>query len=288
MAADWRPDRLLTRLRRHPLRIDARLEDCVTLTYALPADVLRRLLPPGLELETMGGYGFTAVALVRARALRPAGFPERCGKDFFLAGYRIFCRFRLPDGRRLRGLRILRSDASPWPMAVGGNLLTHYNYHLCDAAVERSADRIAIVVHTGDRYGDVAVAANLADGALPPGSPFSSVREARRFAGPLPFTFDYEPETHAIIAIRATRANWHPAPIAVDVTRVGFFDQPEFAGCTPVLAAAFHVTDVDYRWERGVRYPLADRALQQENERRRDTSSLMKKRKSVSPSPLLL
>jgi hypothetical protein len=82
------------------------------------------------------------------------------------------------------------------------------------------------------------------------------VREARRFAGPLPFTFDYERETHAIVAINATRTHWQPAPIEVDVRRIAFFDQPAFRSCTPVLAAAFYVKNVDYRWERGVRYRL--------------------------------
>ena len=101
--------------------------------------------------------------------------------------------------------------------------------------------------------------ADLATAALPAGSPFRSVRDARRFAGPLPFTFDYEPETHAIIAINALRTNWQPAPVAVDVRRVSFFDQAVFEGCTPVLAAAFHVKDVDYRWARGVRHALPDR-----------------------------
>src|SRR5262245_22644797 len=56
---------LLPRLRRHPIPIEAGLEDCVTLTFALPPSVLRPLLPPGLELETFGGLGYVAVALVR-------------------------------------------------------------------------------------------------------------------------------------------------------------------------------------------------------------------------------
>jgi len=91
---------------------------------------------------------------------------------------------------------------------------------------------------------------------LPPTSPFRSVREARRFAGPLPFTFDYEPETHSIVAIEAARSNWKPVPVDVDVRRIGFFDQPAFAGCAPRLAAAFRVTDIDYHWKKGVRHAL--------------------------------
>jgi hypothetical protein len=116
--------------------------------------------------------------------------------------------------------------------------------------------RIHVSVRTPDRGGDVEVTVDPAANVLPSGSPFPSVRDARRFAGPLPFTFDYEHETHAIIAIRATRTNWRPAPVAVNVQRVTFFERPEFAGCTPILAAAFHVKGIDYRWERGVRHGL--------------------------------
>src|SRR5688572_572425 len=123
---------LRTRLRRHPFAVEAHFDECITLTYALPADVLRPLVPPGLELETLRGQGFVAVALVQTRSLKPEVLPPGLGQDFFLAGYRVFTTFRRPDGRRLRGLRILRSDADRTMMVVGGNLLTHYNYHRCD------------------------------------------------------------------------------------------------------------------------------------------------------------
>jgi Uncharacterized conserved protein (COG2071) len=254
------PFTLRARLQRHPVPIEAHLEDCLTLTYALPPDALRRLLPPGLVLDTFGGYGFVAVALVQTRRLRPAGLPEACGQDFFLAGYRVFVRFRTADGRTLRGLFILRSDADRRAMVTGGNLLTHYNYHRCRAAIDESAHRLRVAVTTPDSIGSLDVSADLLDATLPAGSPFSKVREARRFAGPLPFTFDYERESNAIIAIRATRTAWRPAPVAADVRRLAFFDQPIFDGCTPILAAAFHVKDIDYRWERGVRHALNEPA----------------------------
>jgi len=256
VAESREPRGWFARLRRHPIPIEAHLQDCITLTYALPAPVLRRLLPPGLELDTFNGFGFVAIAVVRATSLRPAGWPKQCGQDFFLAGYRVFTKFRLPDGRTIRGLRILRSDASRWPMVAGGNLLTHYNYHRCDAVVEVSAGRAHVTVRTADSAGDLDVGIDGARPQLPPGSPFPSWRDARRFAGPLPYTFDYEAETHAIVVIRATRTNWRPEPLTADVRRVAFFDRPEFVGCTPILAAAFHVTGIDYRWERGVTHNL--------------------------------
>jgi uncharacterized membrane protein YphA (DoxX/SURF4 family) len=256
-AAGWRgPAKLRARLKRHPLPIDAHFRDCLTLTYAIPEKILAPLLPPGLELETVNGQGFVAVALVQTEDLRPSELPRAAGQDFFLAGYRVFTRFKTASGRSLRGLRILRSDTDQAVMAAGGNLLTHYNYHRCTVAISTTAEAIDVAVRSADGAGDLEISARPREHVLPPGSPFESIREARRFAGPLPFTFDYEPETHAIIAIQASRAHWHPEPIAVDVTRISFFDQPAFRGSSPVLAAAFHVSNIDYRWERGVRHAL--------------------------------
>ena len=256
-AAGWRGlPRLRAMLGRHPLPVDAHFRECLALTYAVPAHVLRPLLPPGLELETVNGSGFVAVALVQTEALRPSPLPAALGQSFFLAGYRIFTRFPARTGRSLRGLRILRSDADRAPMVAAGNLLTHYNYHRCAAKVTRAAGAIHVEVRTPDGAGDLEVTAHPQQHRLPDGSPFASVRQARRFAGPLPFTFDYEAETHAIVAIQAARTHWIPEPVAVDVRRIAFFDQPAFRGCTPVLAAAFRVADVDYHWHRGVRHAL--------------------------------
>ncbi len=257
-AAAYEPRTLRARLRRQPLPVEAHFRDCLTLTYAVPGDVLRPLVPPGLELETIDGNGFVAVALVQTESLRPAGVPRMLGQDFFLAGYRVFTRCRAPDGRALRGLRILRSDANRTFMVAAGNLLTHYNYHRCIATIASSSldARLSVVVRTADGNGDLEVVANLGDSALPSGSPFATLCEARRFAGPLPFTFDYEPETQAILVIRATRTNWKPAPVRIETHRIAWFDQPVFRGCTPVLAGAFHVKDVEYRWERGTHHPL--------------------------------
>jgi hypothetical protein len=246
----------LARLRRHPIAIEANLRRAITLTYALPEDCLRPLLPPGLTLDTHRGSGFLAAAIVETESLRPSGFPQTLGQDFFLAGYRVFTTLDVGHGRRLRGLRILRSDANRRRMVVGGNLLTHYNYHLCRTVIDVHPERIDVSVDTPDGGGDLDLTVFPGRADVPPGSPFGSVREARRFAGPLPYTFDYEAETGAIVAINATRTNWRPSPVAVEIRRIGFFDRPQFEGCTPTLAAAFMVTNVEYRWHRGVLHPL--------------------------------
>ena len=252
---------MLYALRRHPFPVVAHFEHCLVLTYAFPAAMLRPLLPPGLELDTFGPggeLGFVAVALVQTRGLRPRGMPQVFGQDFFLSGYRIFTKFRAPQGRRLRGLRILRSDTDRRRMAFSGNLLTHYNYRFAKVDFRAEAAQLHVRIRTPNEEADLDVSADLNEDAarLPPDSCFATEREARRFAGPLPYTFDYEPQTNSIIAIHGRRREWHPRLTTVAVRCITFFNRPPFAATEPRLVSAFHVADVPYRWDRGVRYAL--------------------------------
>ena len=93
----------------------------------------------------------------------------------------------------------------------------------------------------------------------PQGSPFPDLRVARQFAGPLPFTFDYEEASGALVIIEGIRRNWDPRPITVDVGRCTFLHR--FLPDTPPrLANAFFIEDIPYRWKRGVLERLAEGA----------------------------
>ena len=247
---------MLYRLRRHPVPISAFFTHSLVLTYAYPASMLQQLLPPGLTVDTYGDYGFIAIAMVQTRRLHPAFLPAALGVDFFLTGYRVFTRFA--SKLSLRGLRILRSDTDRLLMAVGGNMLTHYGYVHCRAAMKADGDRLHVTVTSPGAAADLDVVADLSSrpAPLPAGSPFANLEDARRFAGPLPYTFDYEPETNSIIRIRAVREQWNPQPVTVDVRKNTFLRQEPFCRVTPILANAFYVRDVPYRWMRGIRTAL--------------------------------
>jgi len=189
---------------------------------------------------------FLAIALVATEGLRPAFLPAFCGADCFLAGYRIFARY----GESLRGLRILRSYADRRLMILGGNLLTHYDYHRCEVKLEATASTLDIAVTAPQA--NLAVTAYLDRPELPTSSPFPDLATARRFAGPMPYTFDYERQTNSLVQIRGVRDHWDPQPVAVEVHSAQFLDAyPEAR-----LANAFYVHDIDYRWEKGVVVPL--------------------------------
>jgi len=249
---------VLHRLRRHPFAVEAYFRHSLVLTYAYRPDVLAPLLPPGLTLDTHEGFAFLAIALVDTQGLRPTWVPAPLGQDFFLSGYRIFTRLRTQAGRTLRGLRIVRSDADRRLMVTSGNLFTHYRYRKCEASMREAGQRLEVEVRTPSAEADLQVSADLgAHPAAPPaGSPFRDLREARMFAGPLPFTFDYEAETHSIVVIEGQREQWDPQPVAVEVRRNTFLERPPFGAHPRLLANAFHVHDVPYRWRPGVLEPL--------------------------------
>ena len=244
---------ILRKLKRHPFPVVAHFRQSLVLTYALPRDLLVPMLPPGLILDPFGEFGFLAIALVQTERLRPAFLPKVLGQDFFLSGYRIFARFHTRSGRTLRGLRILRSDTDRRRMVWSGNALTHYRYRLARAEVATRDQSLEIQITTPHAEADLHVIANLSDGAeLPAGSPFADWHQARLFAGPLPFTFDYEVETNSIVMIEGVRQNWHPRPVAVRVLRNTFLDAEPFTSARPILANAFYIEDIPYRWKRGV------------------------------------
>ena len=246
---------MLEQLKRHPIPIVAHFRHSLVLTYAFPGDLLRPMLPPGLVLDTFNDSGFAAVALVQTERLRPPFVSAYLGQSFFLSGYRVFV--RRAGQPSLRGLYILRSDTDRRSMALLGNLLTHYRYRLATFSVTERPGQLEIEVRTPNAEADLHVLADLDSrpAALPVGSPFRTLDEARRFAGPLPHTFDYEASTRSLVVVRATRAAWDPQPLDVEVRQATFFDRDPFRQVEPVLANAFHVADIDYRWERGVVVP---------------------------------
>lgn len=245
-------------LQRHPIAMSCRFDHCLVVTWALPALVLEPLVPPGLDLDTYDGrWGFVVVAVVQTRQLRPAFLPAWAGRDYALTGYRVFVKHRDQAGRTRRGLHILRSDTDKRSMKLGGNLLTHYRYRLASIDIAPAAGRLDVRITTPAAEADLCVTAHLADepAPLPRTSPFRSDRDARRFAGPLPWTFDYEPQTSSIVMIRGRRFQWRPQPVAVEVKACGFLERAPLAAAGPRLASAFHIEGIDYGWARGVRVP---------------------------------
>lgn len=235
-------------LKNHPFAVDAHFQDSLVLTYALPPDQIKPLIPECLELDTFQDqWAFIAIALVRTKELRPHYFPRFLGSNFTLIGYRVFVKYTTKQGKRLRGLYILKSDTDKKSMEYLGSLFTQYRYDTIDIQYQR-LDTI-IDVHSQLADLNIKVEINTASTSLPQHSPFTSWKEARRFAGPLPFTFSYHSEKREVLIVQGDREYWTPQPVEVLAHEVGFMKQPRYHGA--ILASAFIIENIPYHWQKG-------------------------------------
>ncbi|MFL5730778.1 MAG: DUF2071 domain-containing protein [Cytophagaceae bacterium] len=239
---------MLSFLKNHPFAVEAFFESSLVLTFAVPKEQLQKLIPACLQLDTFQDkYAFVAAAMVQTKDLRPKGLPKFMGNDFFLIGYRVFVRYTSNAGKNLRGLYILKSETDKKKMEVMGNIFTHYNYSTTDILKSKQGTQESIKSLKSDFT--VSIEHSEGEIPLPPGSPFADWKEARRYAGPLPFTFTYNPATKEVLIIEGVRQNWTPGPVKVTDYHFSFLNALQLKN--PVLANAFIIRNIPYYWKKG-------------------------------------
>ena len=127
-------------------------------------------------------------------------------------------------------------------MEFFGNMFTHYQYSTTDIHFQRRDDHI--LVESQNSHLNIDVALSESEINLPQSSPFHDWKEARRYAGPLPFTFTYQQKTREILIIEGVREHWTPRPVEVIKANVGFMNHPQFSRA--VLANAFVIENIPY------------------------------------------
>jgi len=239
---------LFPSLKNHPFAVEAYFEQSLVLTFAVPKEELQDLIPECLELDLFQEkLAFVAVAMVQTTDLRPKGFPKFMGNDFFLIGYRVFVRYTTNAGKRLRGLYILKSETDKKKMTFMGNLFSHYNYTTTDILQSEQDNTTTITsIHSNFK---VTLTKTEEEIDLPEHSPFADWKEARRFAGPLPFTFTYNNKTKEVLIIEGVRQNWTPNPVKVLDYHFDFLSSLQLKN--PVLANAFIIKEIPYYWKKG-------------------------------------
>lgn len=235
-------------LKNHPFAVEAFFDSSLVLTFAVPKEQVKNLIPECLELDTFQDkWAFIAVAMVQTKSLRPKGFPEFMGNDFFLIGYRIFVRYTNKAGKRLRGLYILKSETDKKKMEFFGNIFTHYNYTTTDISI-KSSDGSKTISSQKSKF-ELVIEDSASEIDIPEGSPFTDWKDARKFAGPLPHTFTYNRENGTVLIIEGVRQNWKPEPIKIKSYSIDFIDALNLENV--ILANAFEITNIPYYWKKG-------------------------------------
>ena len=235
-------------LKNHPFAVEAYFESSLVFTFAVPKEELQRLIPDALELDVFQNqWAFVAVAMVQTEDLRPKGFPKILGNDFFLIGYRVFVRYKNEAGKNLRGLYILKSETNKKKMEFFGNIFTHYNYTTTD--IQQVLENNTKEIFSAKSKFKVKISSKEENISLPKNSPFADWKEARRFAGPLPFTFTINTEKKEVLIIEGVRQNWIPNPVEVIDYEFDFLKKLKLKN--PILANAFIIKNVPYYWKKG-------------------------------------
>ena len=239
---------MLSFLKNHPFAVEAFFESSFVLTFAVPKIELEPFIPKCLTLDTFNDkWAFIAVAMVQTSGLRPKGFPKILGNDFFLIGYRIFVQYNNNAGKRLRGLYILKSETDKKKMEFLGNIFTHYNYTTTDI-IQIQNNHITEINSIQSKF-KITFETPTEEVLLPQNSPFKDWKEARRFAGPLPFTFTYNQDKKEVLIIEGVRQNWIPNPIKVIDYNIPLLHDLNLNQIT--LANAFVIKNIPYFWKKG-------------------------------------
>ncbi len=232
-------------LKNHPFAIQAHFDYSMVFSFAVPKKILEPCIPASLSLDLFNDeFAFFTVALVKVRDLRPKGFPQFVGNHFYLIGHRIFVKYQSQNGKRLRGLFILKSQTDKQKMVMLGNAMTHYNYEKVIIKESRANGQLEVDVSSAL---SVKARVGIEGTKLPADSPFKNWKEARRFAGPLPFTFS-EIAPNKMLIVEGVRSNWKPAPLEALLIEISL-DYPFMQHAK--LANAFIVENIPYHWKKG-------------------------------------
>ena len=83
---------MLAFLKDHPFEVQSFFDTSLVLTFAVPKEELKSLIPECVTLDTLEDkWAFLAVAMVKTKGLRPKGFPRFMGNDFVLTPKNFHC-----------------------------------------------------------------------------------------------------------------------------------------------------------------------------------------------------
>lgn len=231
------------------LTLQGKLAECALLVYRTPAEDVRALVPPPLELMAMRhdgiDYAFWAIVVCRVEAMRPIGVPSVFGIDYTHVAHRLYVR---TPGAATHGLYFLRSDVDSRLIAAG-DFCTDFRMHYAAIDLSISPSRWSLQVRgEPDAHADLVL--DRARPFTPDRSIFPSVADALA-------QLKYSPQGLAparrkmqvrLAEVLRHEPDWRETPAYVESARFALMDRfcPH-----AVLELATVVDPIDYRWRLG-------------------------------------
>jgi uncharacterized protein YqjF (DUF2071 family) len=123
--------------------------DLLFLHQPVPAELLRRLLPPALSIDTFEGQAWVTLIPFAIQASRPAGAPDRLGMSFLETNLRTYV--RSPQGEP--GVFFFSLEASSWLAVAGARVGYALPYFPARMECHKDPDRATFRYRTVRRLG---------------------------------------------------------------------------------------------------------------------------------------
>lgn len=250
------------------LTMNARLSECLLLSYRTPARGVRHLVPEPLELVTKDGWAFWNVVACRTEGMRPAALPACLGVDYNQVAYRLHVKAAGASGQVLRGLYFVRTDAGSGVVRRFGNLLSDFQFHTTDVELSRARvdgeDVLTVAVQdrndesgTADGLLRVALDGEAEARAAGDGSVFASAGEAERFLKytPLALSLDLDRRWLKLAEVVRPESQWEERPVRVIEAHWNYLralGQDDLH-----LERATRLVPAEYAWRLGRRLPAS-------------------------------
>jgi hypothetical protein len=233
-----------------PFPVKAWFDFFVVLFFSIDKNEAAKRIPFPLQLDLHNEKALLAVAAVQTKNFRPAFLPSFMGRNFNLVGYRFLTTYERQNGDTIRGLKIIRSQTNQSLMKFWGDRFTQYKFEYNPLEFNLGENEVRL---TGEGINiELRKHADPQSTPLPAGSCFADWKYARKYAGPLLYTFETNETTKTISITEGTRKNWQPKPIETVRCEIDFLRSPEISSLNPVLSAAYMVQNIPYDWKKAV------------------------------------
>lgn len=230
-----------------PFNVVTEFKAFALLLYSVDLVSAKKLIEDPFILKEHKGRGIMATAFAKVKHLRPAFLPSFLGVNFDFAGFRFMVDYHSNSKNKdLSGLKILRSVSNNKLLSAGGKIFSQYNFSYSNLEINQSQISTTI---KGELF-DIELQHSSDKRFIQAGSLFSDYSEARKFAGPLLYTF--ERKAHKISIVEGSREHWQPRPAKIIAHRNDFFAELPFSKLDAIPEAAFTINDIPYSWQKAI------------------------------------
>jgi len=239
---------------RLPVTMRAVFQDVLLVTYVVPPELLRAMLPPKVHPFERDRRSFISLVIANIRGMRPSLVPALAGSNYYQIVYRAVVQLQETDGTVRPGVFFLRSDGNDPVMNFFGNRLTEFRFHYFHRGAigmfKRESD-LLVSVESKDGGGDLVL--HLTDlgpaNTLPAAPGFKNVNDEKQTLVQLFHAYAYDPQRKVVYDLEIERGDWRLQRLGYRDGFTAFFAESPFQMADPNPVSSLYIRECSYVWK---------------------------------------